>query len=296
MPFGTVKRNYLRFKRFGFFTYCIYVYRCIIRYRIKDFNTFQLFFDSKIGLELGGPSGAFTEKGFAPVYPIAKQIDNCNFSSQTLWEGTIRKENGFVFNPQKAPGNQYIAEAGELHFLQDASYDFVISSHCIEHLANPLKGLSEWKRVLKTDGFLLLVVPHKDGTFDHLRSVTTLEHLIRDFQQNTPESDLTHLDEILQCHDYAEEEMSQKDFRERGQRNLESRCLHHHVFDVRASIDMVNVAGFQIHKVESFMPFHIVILAQKKPDQTPIDNAPFRENAQNKFWKSPFPSDNRVPT
>ncbi|CAB1208097.1 hypothetical protein [Acinetobacter bouvetii] len=48
----------------------------------------------------------------------------------------------------------------------------------------------------------MLVVPHKDGTFDHFRSVTTLEYLINDFNnEDIDERDLTHLDEILKLHD-----------------------------------------------------------------------------------------------
>jgi SAM-dependent methyltransferase len=269
----------------------VYVYRCFVGYQLKDYQTYRPFFESKIGLELGGPSNVFSAKGFFPVYPIAGRVDNCTFSAQTIWR-VIDKKNGFIFHPEKAPGNQYIAEAGDLHFVADDTYDFILSSHCIEHLANPLKGLLEWKRVLKPNGFFLLVVPHKDGAFDHLRPVTTLEHLIHDYQQGTPESDLTHLDEILRLHDFTEEALTREAFLERGRKNLKNRCLHHHVFDVKTTLAMVDFAGYHLRFVSSFLPFHVVVVAERPGvGGCPSGNAAFLTGHPGEHWTSPFPTD-----
>jgi len=38
--------------------------------------------------------------------------------------------------------------------------DFVFSSHTLEHLERPWEALSEWTRVLKSDGVLFLYLPH----------------------------------------------------------------------------------------------------------------------------------------
>lgn len=80
------------------------------------------------------------------------------------------------------PGSQYIAYGNALTFIDDKSLDFVISSHCIEHLANPIGALLEWKRILSDNGLLILVIPDKERTFDHKRPVTTISHLIDDYQ------------------------------------------------------------------------------------------------------------------
>lgn len=54
-----------------------------------------------------------------------------------------------------------LAPAHDLAQIPDRQIDVVFSSHCIEHLyldqAEP--ALREWRRVLKPDGFLLLVCP-----------------------------------------------------------------------------------------------------------------------------------------
>ena len=170
-------------------------------------------------------------------------------------------------------------EASDLHDLAAAAYDFVISSHCIEHLASPLRGLAEWIRVLKPGGILVLIFPHKDGTFDHRRPVTSLNHLIEDFAADTGEDDMTHLAEVLELHDF---ERSPgvgdiEEFRQRSMRNLENRCLHHHVFDTRLAVDVVNHMGLQIHAVELFHPFDIAITATKPMGQNQsVNNESFR--------------------
>lgn len=223
------------------------------------------FFRDTSGLEIGGPSSMFNREGPIPVYPIAARIDNCTFSHQTIWEGSITEGHTFSFDRRRAPGYQYIMEATDLSRIESSSYDFVISSHVLEHVANPLQALGEWVRVLKDNGLFVLVVPRRDGTFDHLRPVTPFEHLIQDFEQQTSEGDMTHLDEILGLHDLARDPAAGdfEAFKERSKRNLENRCLHHHVFDTELAAKAVHHAGLRVLSVEFLPPFHIVVMAQK---------------------------------
>jgi len=39
------------------------------------------------------------------------------------------------------------------------TFDFVYSSHCLEHLNNPIKALRSWHRICRPDGYLYVVVP-----------------------------------------------------------------------------------------------------------------------------------------
>ncbi|WP_104548258.1 methyltransferase domain-containing protein [Chroococcidiopsis sp. TS-821] len=77
-----------------------------------------------------------------------------------------------------------IIDDGEtLTSISDASLDFVIANHVIEHCQNPIFSLENWLRVLKVDGILYIAVPDKRYTFDCDRPITPLEHVIRDYEE-----------------------------------------------------------------------------------------------------------------
>lgn len=234
----------------------------------KPANAFQIYEDrfmGKTGLEIGGPSRVFSKNNIFPVYSLAGQIDNCNFGDTTAWERDVTPGHTFRFNRKKPAGLQYIAEATALNFIDAGRYDFLLSSHVLEHIANPLLALSEWTRLLKKQGTLVLLLPNKEKTFDHRRPVTTLEHLIEDFQNGTSEDDLTHLPEILVLHDLARdpEAGDMEAFRLRSQRNMENRCLHHHVFDIPLVLSLLNYVKLEVLSAEELPPHHILLVAQK---------------------------------
>ena len=67
--------------------------------------------------------------------------------------------------------------------LADESQDFVIASHIIEHLANPLAMLVDIHRVLRDGGLLVLIVPDRHVTFDRSRQPTPLVHLVDEYER-----------------------------------------------------------------------------------------------------------------
>ena len=244
------------------------------------------------GIEIGGPSPIFAWGGLIPLYPLARRIDNVNFARTTIWEDAKSEGNSFHFHSRKTPGQRFIAEGADLREIPSGKYDFVLSSHMLEHTANPLHALAEWRRRLRRGGALVLVVPARDGAFDHGRPITTMSHLVEDFETSMGEDDLTHLEEILQLHDLSRDPgiTDAGAFRERAQRNAEFRSLHHHVFDTRLVVDAVFHAGFEVAAVEPLQPYHIVVVARNPLAGTaarPFDEDAFREVLR----KSPFPSD-----
>jgi hypothetical protein len=226
----------------------------------------------RAGLEIGGPTAMFQRS--LPVYPVIERLDNVNFSNSTTWEGEITEGNTFAFHPRRAPGRQYILEATDLASIPDGAYGLLLSSHTLEHTANPLQALSEWRRVLAADGCLIMVLPHKEGTFDHRRPVTTLEHLIADFEHRTGEDDLSHYDEIMALHDLALDPGagSPAAFATRSKDNAVNRCFHQHVFDTNLALAVIDQAGFQALAVEPLLPHHIIVVAQsvESPDNAQV--------------------------
>lgn len=261
--------------------------------RLRCYDEVYASFQEKIGLELGGPSSVFQPGGLLPIYPLAARIDNCNFSGETIWEGRIATGSTFRYDERRTPGRQFVAEAGHLDFAPSASYDFVLSSHMLEHSANPVKVLGEWRRVVKPNGTLVVLLPHRDATFDHRRPVTTIQHLMEDFERGTGEDDLTHLPEILELHDLKRdpEAGGPESFELRSQRNFENRCLHQHVFDTRLAIELINLVQLQIRAVEAVKPMHIAIVAARPPDEVPANNEQFLRQDATYVRSSPFPSD-----
>lgn len=215
------------------------------------------------GIEIGGPSFTFTNKGLLPIYDVIAGLDGCNFSNETVWEGKLTEGNTYFFAKNKPVGRQFISEGNDLKQVADNSYDFVLSCHNLEHFADPIKALYEWKRIVKKDGYLLLVLPNKEKTFDHNRPVTKLEHIFDDYRNRTPESDETHFEETIRLHDFSMDEgvMSREELRVRTYNNFEHRCVHHHVFDKALIVEMLKAVNYEII-ASDLLQIHIFALAK----------------------------------
>lgn len=53
-------------------------------------------------------------------------------------------------------------DAETLRGVKNVSFDFVYSSHTLEHMLDPVIALRNWWRVLKPGGYLILYIPHRD--------------------------------------------------------------------------------------------------------------------------------------
>ncbi len=234
----------------------------------KSFKGCADYFAGKEGIEIGGPSRSLSANGLFPVYPLVASLDNCTFGDVTVWEGRIQEGRSFRFASDKAAGVQYLCEATDMKCCQSAVYDFVLASHVLEHIANPILALYEWKRLLRGRGALVLLLPDKTGTFDHRRPVTTITHLIDDFKTGKAEDDLTHFPEILALHDRARDPDAgnAESFRMRSQENFHNRCLHHHVFDLPLAKKLADYVGLKVVATETIKPHHILLVAEKPAD------------------------------
>ena len=60
-------------------------------------------------------------------------------------------------------------EDGDAQFMAgvaDGTFDFVHSSHCLEHMVDPKLALEHWFRVLKPGGFLIVTIPD-ENLYEH---------------------------------------------------------------------------------------------------------------------------------
>lgn len=230
---------------------------------IQNLDMYLKYFNKKNGIEIGGPSDVFST--VIPIYQVLDALDGCNFSSKTIWEGTIIEGKNFNYFENKK-GFQYICEASNLKMIPNAKYDFLIASHCLEHCANTLKTVKEWLRVVKKGGAILLILPDKRATFDHNRPITTFKHLLNDLENDVDETDLTHLEEILEMHDLSRDLAagSKEQFTKRSLANQENRCLHHHVFDFDLLRKIYKINNIKVIDMSFEKPNHQIILGIKQ--------------------------------
>lgn len=232
----------------------------------RKFNRQRHLFAGKYGLEIGGPSHVFSKSGPLPVYEIAGQIDNLDFSSSTFWlPGGQGKE--YLPSVSLKAGSNFYVDSHELTKMAVDRYDFLIASHVIEHVANPIKSVLEWKRLLKPNGVMILIAPCKNFSYDCDRPTTTLAHLIEDFRRNVGEDDLTHLDEVILKHNIKKDKTftNLAQHIERTKNNFSNRIMHHHVFDLKLLRAMGEYCDLLVLEGEYILPRHIVCIFGKKP-------------------------------
>jgi SAM-dependent methyltransferase len=119
---------------------------------------------------LGGLKGV--EVGAASHNPFFLDAINVDryADDQTIYKNLERRLSG------KAAPVDVVAPGDDLPFADD-SYDFVFSSHVIEHFPDPIRALEEWVRVARH--YVVAIVPHRDRTFDSERELTTVDELIQ---------------------------------------------------------------------------------------------------------------------
>lgn len=124
----------------------------IARKHLLDFVEKNLDFQGKVGLDAGCDGGFLT---FYLVKNGAKKIYGIDLSP-----GFIKKN---IKNAKKwkLTGKTFF-RVGDVEKLpyKDKSFDFIVCSEVLEHVENPKKVISEFKRVLKKGGVVLLTTPN----------------------------------------------------------------------------------------------------------------------------------------
>ena len=124
--------------------------------------------------------------------------------------------------------------------IADQSADFIIASHVIEHVRDPIGVLKNAHQKLARGGSLVLVVPDKERIFDLPRPTTTLDHLLADHLQPSRDRDFEHYLEwnrvVKRLENY--EEATREDF-------LANRDIHYHTFTFTSFDELVHALADQ---------------------------------------------------
>lgn len=264
--------------------------------RYKNSSIYMSTFKNLSGLEIGGPSWVWLT--IIPIYQSIKNLDNIitpstkNENEFLKKHKSIRYQKGQMIDATKGwikakegsnqfnwfllkKGDLIFQDATDLDIIEKENYDFVVCSNVLEHIANPLKALHEFKRVTKKMGYISIVVPDKRYTFDYKRPVTKLDHIRDDFINSVGEDDMTHLEEVLKLTDeestihnaHPNQNFNKVEFEAYCRDNFNNRGMHHHVFDLELLTSLAKEVDLKIIDVNYFSTpggwQSIVLLTQK---------------------------------
>lgn len=192
----------------------------------------------------------------------------------------------------------YWGDACRIPFRSN-SLDYVVTSHVLEHVANPVAALMEWHRVVKDEGIIYMVLPDRRFTFDHQRELTTAEHMWHDYERGVTQRDSTHVHEYLDKVDWPmlrpdvpsdEIPACRKAMREQYiydvQHNKEFN-MHFHVFDEQNLFELVTLVAE--HKKLSWT---IMDQQIEFPDECP-NGILMVIHVRKKFWSRLFSKINK---
>jgi SAM-dependent methyltransferase len=156
---GLAEHAFVARKRVKFF---MHPNRARARWRRRELlKLFHSYLDGLKGVEIGGAAHNDFKVDVVNVDRYAEMDTVYKEAERELWG--------------RARPVDIIARGHELP-LDDDSYDFVLASHVIEHIPDPIAALKEWARVARR--YIVLVVPHRDRTFDRDRELTPLSELV----------------------------------------------------------------------------------------------------------------------
>ena len=153
-------------------------------------------------------------------------------------------------------------DVDRLSGLADSSVDFVIASHVLEHLANPLAMLVDIHRVLRRGGLLVLLVPDRHKTFDRNRLPTPLSHLVDEYDRDVREVDDDHILDFLIGTRGPEDDRPEEAFTSEAMAQEialhRSRSVHAHVWNIDEFSEVLdygtNALGVRWNVVDTMAP------------------------------------------
>jgi hypothetical protein len=167
----------------------------------------------------------------------------------------------------------YVCDAQHLAAIPDASQDFLIANHVLEHIENPLLALLHWLRVVRQSGYVFMTIPDKRYTFDRNRAVTPFAHVLRDYEEGPEWSRMGHYRDWV---DTLEPEYRGNDLRARHLADVERYPIHFHVWTPRELFEIVRWTGVEVEAYKHTVPEMAFVL--KKDSRTDEPSHPEREN------------------
>ncbi len=131
--------------------------------------------ENKIGLEVGPLDRPFIDKSEYTVFYV-------DYFDESQLRDKIQGNNNR--NPNDIVKLDYVLHGQDISTVVDRKFDYVFTSHVIEHLPNLFGWLNDIAKILNPGGIVFSIVPDSRYCFDLERPQTSLGELIENYTLN----------------------------------------------------------------------------------------------------------------
>ena len=137
-------------------------HKIVKTYRIAHEDLVDKYLTNKNGIEIGG--SALND---FHLYEKGGSYCNVNFALDA-W-----------MNLHKSTYTVNVIAPGDDLPFKDDTFDYVFTSHVMEHFFDPIKAIQEHLRVIKKGGVLVYIIPHVDVIYDKGRDITDWKEIAK---------------------------------------------------------------------------------------------------------------------
>ncbi|KAF0220661.1 MAG: Methyltransferase type [Geobacteraceae bacterium] len=185
------------------------------------------------GIEIGALHEPLDISGL-PISSI-RYVDR--MSSTDLRERYPELKYRFLVSPD------VIDDGEKLTTFHDASLDFIIANHMIEHSRNPIGTIRTWLTKLRPCGIIFMAIPDMRVTFDKDRPITTVEHLCNDDELSIEQLLTNDYEHYREYTELVIKEASPLQIDNHAKQLMESNySIHYHTFTSSNFLQMLNYA------------------------------------------------------
>jgi SAM-dependent methyltransferase len=155
-----------------------------------------------------------------------------------------------------------VDDGARLGSFSDASLDFVVANHMLEHVEDPIAALEHQLRVLRPGGVLYLTLPDARESFDAARRRTTVDHLQNDHREGPQVSRTEHYEECAQLIEGHRDEILARRVREMEAHDLRP---HFHVWEPATFAGLLAALElpFSLELIQASIGEFVVILRKR---------------------------------
>lgn len=165
-----------------------------------------------------------------------------------------------------------VLDDGEmLSTIEPGSQDFIVANHFLEHCENPIGTIENHLGKIRPGGILFYAVPDKRFTFDHPRRLTSLEHMIADYEQGPQASRSAHFDDWARLVEFKGNETDAETIARARALERAGHSIHMHVWTQAEFLQLILAArerfddAFEIEAAARQQIEFVVVLRKNGP-------------------------------